>query len=296
MSIFLPSPKQAEAGGLASGSELYYSFDYANIHFVCLDSFLSDRSPAGPMLTWLKNDLALTDKAWIIAFWHHPPYSWGTHNSDGEFELIEMRKFAVPILEAYGVDLVLSGHSHNYERSFLLDGHYGFSSELQPSMLLNTGLGRVDVGGPYRKPAGGLGARNGAVYTVCGCSSGGSMPAGHPVMAVNHGGSGSLMIDVNDLQLTVRFLRPSGEIDDYFTIDKSEPATTQPEMDIARATNGVVISWPTSHPEFSLQRAPSLLPVDWESVDEPASTIGRRKVVNIEPKGTNQFFRLRSTQ
>jgi hypothetical protein len=36
-----------------------------------------------------------------------------------------MRQYAAPILERYGVDLVLSGHSHNYERSYLLDGHYG---------------------------------------------------------------------------------------------------------------------------------------------------------------------------
>ena len=36
-----------------------------------------------------------------------------------------MRQNALPILEADGVDLVLTGHSHSYERSFLLDGHYG---------------------------------------------------------------------------------------------------------------------------------------------------------------------------
>ena len=51
-------PKAGEAGGLASGTEAYYSFDYANIHFISLESFETNRSATGPMLTWLRNDLA----------------------------------------------------------------------------------------------------------------------------------------------------------------------------------------------------------------------------------------------
>ena len=43
-------PKQGEAGGVASGTEAYYSFDYANVHFVCLESSegrpLADRPDA----------------------------------------------------------------------------------------------------------------------------------------------------------------------------------------------------------------------------------------------------------
>src|SRR5438093_995319 len=66
-------PRNAEAGGIVSGTEAYYSFDYGNIHFIVLDSFGSDRSPRGPMLSWLQPDLALTTQDWIIAYWHHPP-------------------------------------------------------------------------------------------------------------------------------------------------------------------------------------------------------------------------------
>ena len=52
-------PTAAEAGGVASGNERSYSFDYANIHFVCLDSMTSRRAAAnGPMLTSLTNDLS----------------------------------------------------------------------------------------------------------------------------------------------------------------------------------------------------------------------------------------------
>jgi len=140
-------PKSGEAGGVASGTEAYYSFNYANIHFVCLDSEESDRSPSGAMLTWLKADLAANTQQWLVAFWHAPPYSKGSHDSDSESELKEMRQYANPILESYGVDLVLSGHSHTYERSYLLDGHYGDSSTLTSSMIKDSGDGREDGSG-----------------------------------------------------------------------------------------------------------------------------------------------------
>ena len=113
-------PTNGEAGGVASGTQRYYSYDYGNIHFVCLDSMTSNRGSTGPMLTWLRQDLASTRQRWIIAYWHHSPYSKGTHDSDTSLEMTEMRQAALPILEAANVDLVLSGHSHTYERSFLI--------------------------------------------------------------------------------------------------------------------------------------------------------------------------------
>src|SRR6185436_19334444 len=117
-------PAAGEAGGVPSGTEAYYSFDYGETHFISLNSTQVNRSSTGPMATWLEADLAATSAKWIIAFWHHPPYSRGTHNSDVDIELIEMRENILPILEAGGVDLVLCGHSHAYERSYLVDGTY----------------------------------------------------------------------------------------------------------------------------------------------------------------------------
>ena len=128
-------PQQGESGGAASGTENYYSFDHANVHFVCLDSQGSSRAAGAPMLAWLADDLAATSQKWIIAFWHHPPYTKGSHDSDIEEELIEMRENVLPILDAGGVDLVLGGHSHSYERSFLIDGHYGHSTSLAFEMI-----------------------------------------------------------------------------------------------------------------------------------------------------------------
>ena len=106
-----------------------------------LESHGIDRSPAGAMMTWLEQDLAATAQDWIVAFWHHPPYSKGGHDSDVEVELLQMRENAVPILDDYGVDLTLTGHSHSYERSFLIDGHYGDSATFSGSMKIDGGDG-----------------------------------------------------------------------------------------------------------------------------------------------------------
>ena len=144
-------PTAGEAGGLSSGTEAYYSFDHANIHFIVLDSFGSSNAPGSAMLSWLENDLMSTSQDWVIAYWHHPPYTKGSHNSDTESRLIEMRENALPILEEYGVDLVLGGHSHSYERSFLLTGHYDVSGTLAPSMVLDNGDGREGGDGAYFK-------------------------------------------------------------------------------------------------------------------------------------------------
>ena len=62
-----------------------------------------------------------------------------------------MRESLLPILEDFGVDLVLTGHSHSYERSFLIDGHYGTSGTLVPSMILDSGDGRPTGTGAYEK-------------------------------------------------------------------------------------------------------------------------------------------------
>ncbi|MCA9291807.1 MAG: metallophosphoesterase family protein, partial [Phycisphaerales bacterium] len=212
-------PRAGEAGGLASGTEAYYSFDYGHIHFVCLDSYETDTSMDGAMMMWLENDLADTLADWVIAFWHHPPYTKGSHDSDTEGRLIDMRERALPILEAAGVDLVLCGHSHSYERSFLLDGHYGPSGTLAPEMLIDAGDGREDGDGAYDKGDGGPNA--GAVYVVAGSSGktgGGSLD--HPAMFIALNQLGSVILEVDGGRLDATFLRADGTTPDHFTLVK----------------------------------------------------------------------------
>ena len=230
-------PRAAEAGGVASGTEAYYSFDFGNIHFICLNSYDVDRSANGTMLTWLEQDLMNNDQDWTIAFWHHPPYSKGSHNSDTEDELIDMRENALPILEDWGVDLVLSGHSHSYERSYLLNGHYGFSDSLTASMKLDSGNGRIDGTGAYGKPAGGPVPHEGAVYVVAGSSgkkSGGDLD--HPAMFLSLDELGSFVIDVDGDRLDAKFLDDHGAIHDHFTMMKGNSGADGPPsvMDLRR--------------------------------------------------------------
>lgn len=228
-------PKNGEAGGLASGTEAYYSFDFGSIHFVVLDSFETSRAPNGAMLTWLANDLAATNQPWIIAFFHHPPYSKGSHDSDTETALIEMRQNALPILEAAGVDLVLSGHSHSYERSYLLDGHYGPSATLTPSMIRDGGSGRENGTGAYQKSALASVPNEGAVYAVAGSSgkiSGGLL--NHPAMFISLNRLGSMVLDIDGNRLDARFIDNTGATGDYFTIVKG--GAPKPSVTIATTT------------------------------------------------------------
>ncbi|MCB9881769.1 MAG: metallophosphoesterase family protein [Planctomycetes bacterium] len=213
-------PSQAEAGGVPSGTEHYYSFDYANVHFICLDSFASDRSIGGAMWTWLRADLAANDQDWTIAYWHHPPYTKGSHDSDIEAPLYEMRERFVRELEDHGVDLVLGGHSHSYERSYLIDGHLGPSFTWDPSFRKDPGNGRPGSDGAYVKAAV---PRAGAVYAVAG-SSGltGGGPLNHPAMVYSANRLGSMILEIDGRTLSGYFLNEIGAIDDWFQIQTHE--------------------------------------------------------------------------
>lgn len=211
-------PKAAEAGGLPSGTEAYYSFDHANVHFVVLNSYDISRKVADPMLTWLKSDLASTKQPWIVAFFHHPPYTKGSHDSDTEGNLVDMRENALPILEAGGVDLVLAGHSHVYERSWLLSGAYATPSRYDASLIVDKGDGKLKGTGAYRKPAT---AGKGAVYVVAGHGGTGVSSKGkHPLMYFTEVQNGSCVVDVNGNTLTLVNVRHDGQLTDNFTIVK----------------------------------------------------------------------------
>lgn len=213
-------PTKAESGGIASSSEHYYSFDYANIHFVMLDTQDSDRDIDGKMLTWLKKDLQQTKQQWLITFFHHPPYTKGTHDSDNERDsggrLISVRENILPLLESAGVDLVFSGHSHMYERSELMNCHYGDSSTFKKSMIRAT-----NKNSQYKKKGKNITENSGTVYTVIGSSSKVDVgPLNHPAMPHSLQEAGSMIFDVNNNKLKAFFINKDGEAKDQFEIIK----------------------------------------------------------------------------
>jgi 3',5'-cyclic AMP phosphodiesterase CpdA len=114
----------------AERTERYYSFQYGNVFFVALDSntgpsyvqrFGDLRDPGSAQVRWLEAELrrARSDPTvdWIVAYFHHPPFSSGGgiggHGSD-----LLLRRSVQPLFDRYAVDLVFSGHDHDYERSF----------------------------------------------------------------------------------------------------------------------------------------------------------------------------------
>jgi 3',5'-cyclic AMP phosphodiesterase CpdA len=89
--------------------ERYYSFKPAyGARFFALDStYIDDKQ-----LKWVDEQLGASGSDWKIAFFHHPPYSSGeTHGSDET-----LRTQLEPIFTKRGVNVVLTGHEHFYER------------------------------------------------------------------------------------------------------------------------------------------------------------------------------------
>ncbi|WP_372746339.1 metallophosphoesterase [Lutibacter sp.] len=222
-------PKAAEAGGTASGTEAYYSYDYANIHFIVLES-MSLYNDATQM-NWVTNDINNTNQDWIIAYFHHPPYTKGSHNSDTETELIAMRQNFLSILEDGGVDLILNGHSHSYERSYFINGHYGnsdsFDAALHTVGINGDKSGKADTtDGAYSKTAT---DNEGAVYVVTGSAgkiSGFNQDGFHEAMYFNKNQLGSSVIEIesdgnNGQNLNLKFVESTELITDYFTIHKT---------------------------------------------------------------------------
>ncbi len=96
----------------------WYSFDLGGWHFVALNSncgAVGGCGPGSPQYQWLDHDLATASARCTIAYWHHPRFSSGLHGDDPQlgplWELVYDR----------GVDIVLTGHDHNYERFAPLD-------------------------------------------------------------------------------------------------------------------------------------------------------------------------------
>ena len=230
-------PTDGEAGGIPSYTEAYYSYDYANVHFVVLNSVDIDRSSNGPMAQWLEADLNATNQDWIIAYFHHPIYSGANDNeSDDGAEEIEMRENILPILEAHDIDLVLFGDTHNYQRSFMVKGHFGTSSTFDTlTMAVDYSNGNLEEGTPYTK----LNQDGGAVFVVAG--SAGKLEGEdeedlqHPTMVKGFDELGSVSLEINGTQLDFKFILQDGSIADHFTILKEinplELAISSPDND-----------------------------------------------------------------
>ncbi len=97
-----------------------YSFDYGNAHIAVLNT--NDLlSVSLAQLKWLKNDMNSTDKDWKIVSMHKTPYTLG---KDGKWpDALYLQQSLTKVCDECGVDLVISGHDHQYLRTKPLKGN-----------------------------------------------------------------------------------------------------------------------------------------------------------------------------
>lgn len=117
---FVTSPKgpseQVKAFKAACGQGFpglfNYSFDNGPAHFVVLDANSYVNVANKEWTNWMENDLKSSKARWKFVCFHQPPFNTSDHHYDEQ----RMRVFS-PLFERCGVDVVLNGHVHNYQRS-----------------------------------------------------------------------------------------------------------------------------------------------------------------------------------
>ena len=165
------------------GNERYYDFIWGPVHFFAIDSDV--REPDGISSTstqglWLQTQLAASTSAWNVVYMHHPPYSSGANH--GSTTIMQWP------YQAWGADVVLTGHDHLYER-----------------IVLN--------GFPYFVD--GLGGAS--IYTF-------STPVSGSQVRYN-GDYGAMLVEADNSQITFQFITRTGVVIDTYTLGTT-PTTT----------------------------------------------------------------------
>lgn len=175
-------------------NERWYSFNHSNVHVISLDGGPSyDALPVGET-AWLEADLENNshdaDHPWTVVELHYPLFSTGLHGSWGSG-----RALWGTLFDRYGVELVIQGHDHDYERSWPVDAS-----------------GQV-AQGDYDRP-------RAPVYVTTGGGGAGLYPLGLPApwSAFRAAAYETLRISVDANRMTVEAIAPDGGALDSFTL------------------------------------------------------------------------------
>jgi Calcineurin-like phosphoesterase len=92
----------------------YYSFDAGNWHIISLNS--DNHGPSSAQYDWLVNDLTTNASDCTLVYYHHPLFNAGEEGTQQSMQPVWQ------LMAQHGVDLVLNGHDHDYQRWTPLDG------------------------------------------------------------------------------------------------------------------------------------------------------------------------------
>jgi hypothetical protein len=217
--FFVPPMENPELTGT------YYSFDWGSAHFVSLDTNIP--FDGGEQPAWLASDLQMARASgipWIILYFHRPVYTVGAYAGD-----TVTRRSVMPIADLYGVDLVLNGHDHNYQRSHPVRGQVVRGAWQDPTFI---------------SPGG----------TICLVTGGGGMflypeqrGADRRFTRLFREAFHALELVITPERLTARALSPENEVLDEFTIRKGPrpgPRFIRGDVDLSGAldvTDAVLI-------------------------------------------------------
>ena len=259
------------------GNEEYYSFDYGNVHFVGLhtgrpndvaDSALLFR-PGTAQYNWLVSDLdqASRDPAitWIIVYHHYPAYAFGVSQA------LSVRQYLSPLMDQYGVDLVINGHRHDYERM----------KSINDQVAVQNGPAYTD------NPPG-------TVYNIVG-PAGGNVGGGGSTSytAFSRATAAFGILSVNGPQLSYQAIDASGAVFDSWSITKGAPPpppptnlVPNPSFETAGASGSDAASWTegTSHTRASDR--PHAGGWSMKSTFTGAGTASRSPVIAVSPNTT----------
>jgi predicted MPP superfamily phosphohydrolase len=141
--------------------EDYFSFIVGNVQFIALNTENFDMDA---QILWMEDELAAhqDDVDWRIVFFHRPIWSSGAHGSNEDD--VPRASVMVPVLEAYGVDLVLNGHDHDYERFHPSIGGFTQPRQINPLPFDNETRGEAE--GVIYIVTGGAGALVNPIFDV----------------------------------------------------------------------------------------------------------------------------------
>lgn len=197
----------------------FYSFNHQNVHFIAMSTELPFEV-GSDQHKFVVSDLqqASQDSTinWIVAYLHVPFYT-SPNSAHSNFTPVptSLRETYHPLFDKYGVDLVLQGHVHNYQRTFPLN--YGSANSSEPII---TSLNKAD----YTDPEGPIFAivGTGGIATPGKTSFHNFTGSPAEFIAIQFQAFGFLNLHVshNGTELVGEFKDNAGTIKDYFTITK----------------------------------------------------------------------------